>query len=53
MTEPSLARLAIPPSLTEPSRAWLGSFPALVVVASPMVVVVAVAASLMVVVEED
>jgi hypothetical protein len=25
VTEPSLARLAIPPSLTEPSRAWLGS----------------------------
>jgi transposase InsO family protein len=25
VTEPSLARLAIPPSLTKPSRAWLGS----------------------------
>ena len=25
MTEPSLARLANPPSHTEPSRAWLGS----------------------------
>jgi hypothetical protein len=25
VTEPSLARLASPPSLTEPSRAWLGS----------------------------
>jgi hypothetical protein len=25
VTEPSLARLAVPPSLTEPSRAWLGS----------------------------
>jgi hypothetical protein len=29
VTEPSLARLAIPPSLTEPSLARLGSFPAL------------------------
>jgi hypothetical protein len=25
VTEPSRARLAIPPSLTEPSRAWHGS----------------------------
>jgi hypothetical protein len=29
VSEPSLARLAIPPSLTEPSLARLSSFPAL------------------------
>ena len=34
VTEPSLARLAIPPSLTEPSLARLGSFPALLTLAS-------------------